>query len=202
MNTLHLHIGKKMASPHSSSKGVLSDRGEAINTLHLYIGKKVKRIKIQVYAVLVLLLTVPYGCHKTDRLNTFEKHVAIPGYLWNYAFHPSFDVDITDTSARYNIYVTIRHTNDYPFSNLWVLITSDYSGEKPITQRVELPLADREGRWLGSGIDNIYDQRISIQQNARFNKTGLYHFSFEQNMRVDDLPHVMSVGLRIEKIAP
>lgn len=169
-----------------------------MNILHLHIGKK--KCSLSVYAAFLLLCIIPYGCRKMDRLNTFEQHVAIPGYNWNYAFHPSFKVDINDTAARYNIYVTIRHTNDYPFSNLWLLITSNYSGEKPRTQRVELPLADREGRWLGSGIDNIFDQRISIQQNARFNKKGIYHFSFEQNMRIDDLPHVMSVGLRVEKI--
>lgn len=161
-----------------------------------------KRGSVKVYTTFLLLSASFYSCHKADRLNDFEKHVAIPGYTWNYAFYPSFEVNITDTSARYNIYVTIRHTNDYPFSNLWLLITSNYSGAKPKTQRVELPLADREGRWLGSGIDNIYDQRIPIQQNARFDKPGIYHFSFEQNMRVDNLPHVMSVGLRIEKITP
>lgn len=147
----------------------------------------------------MMLISLLWGCQKTDRLNVFEKHISIPDYQWNYSFHPAFAFDISDTSALYNIYVTIRHTNDYPFSNLWLLISSNYSGEKPKTQRVELPLADREGKWLGSGIDNIFDQRILIQQNARFNRPGSYHFSFEQNMRMDDLPHVMSIGLRIEK---
>ncbi|MGH2642846.1 MAG: gliding motility lipoprotein GldH [Chitinophagaceae bacterium] len=171
-----------------------------MKTLYLYIVTHVKKNSIPVYAAFLLLLAMPYGCRQTDKLNTFDRHVPIPGYTWNYAFHPSFEVNITDTAARYNIYVTIRHTNDYPFSNLWLLISSNYAGEKPKSQRVELPLADREGRWLGSGIDNIFDQRISIQQNARFNNRGIYHFSFEQNMRLDDLPHIMSVGLRIEKI--
>lgn len=168
----------------------------------LYIKRREPEFPKRVLFILCILFSFLNSCRQSDRLNVFEKHVPIPGYRWNYSFHPSYEVEITDTAALYNIYVTIRHTNDYPFSNLWLLISSGYSGEKPKTQRVELPLADREGRWLGSGIDNIFDQRILIQQHARFNKPGTYQFSFEQNMRMDNLPHIMSIGLRVEKNIP
>jgi len=153
----------------------------------------------------LILLTALYslsaiGCQNVNNLNTYEKHVAIPAYSWNYGFRPSFVVAISDTAARYNIFVTLRHTNAYPFSNLWLLISTNFAGEKPSTHRVELPLADKQGRWLGSGMDDIFEHRIPIQQHARFDKAGSYHFSFEQNMRINPLPHVMSVGLRIEKV--
>jgi gliding motility-associated lipoprotein GldH len=88
----------------------------------------------------------------------------------------------------------------YAFSNLWLLVTSAYEGVRPKTSRVELPLADREGRWFGSGIDGVFEHRIPIQQNARFDKAGTYHFSFAQDMRVNPLAGIMSVGLRVEKI--
>ncbi len=141
------------------------------------------------------------GCVQEAKLNIYQKNISIPGYNWDYDFHPSFQFKITDTAARYNIFVTVRHTNAYPYSNLWLLIYSNYSGVKPKSKRVELPLADKEGRWLGSGMGDIYEHRIPIQENARFSKTGVYHFSFEQNMRLNPLPNIMSVGLRIEKIA-
>jgi gliding motility-associated lipoprotein GldH len=83
-----------------------------------------------------------------------------------------------------------------------LLISSNYEGVKPKTQRVELPLANKEGKWLGSGMGDIFEHRIPIQQNARFDKQGMYHFSFEQNMRLNPLPHIMSVGLRVEKAGP
>lgn len=139
------------------------------------------------------------SCNQWDTLRVFEKNVQVPGYEWSYNFRPSFTVEITDTAATYNIYVTLRHTEAYPFSNIWLLITTEFPGEKPQTRRVELPLADVTGKWLGSGMDDIYEHRIPIQQNALFNKPGSYHFSFEQNMRQNPLPHVMSVGLRVEK---
>jgi gliding motility-associated lipoprotein GldH len=51
-------------------------------------------------------------------------------------------------------------------------------------------------------VDDIYEHRIPIQQNAIFPKPGLYRFTFEQNMRQNPLPEMLSVGLRIEKAAP
>ena len=159
-------------------------------------------IRIILYGIpAICFITMISGCGFHSQLDVYEKHVTIPGYSWNYNFHPSFSVYIKDTAATYSIFVTIRNSNDYAFSNIWLLISSGKDSEKPKVQRVELPLADKEGRWLGSGMDGIYDHRIPIQEHARFDKSGAYNFSFEQNMRTNPLPHIMSVGLRIEKIS-
>ena len=60
------------------------------------------------------------------------------------------------------------------------------------------------GKWLGDGLGDIWD--IQCQFKAiRFNKDGLYRFEIEQAMRygelakIDNLPGVMEIGLRIEK---
>lgn len=134
-----------------------------------------------------------------EKLDTFQKNKPIPDKAWTYQYHPSFEVNITDTAALYNIYVTLRHTNAYPFSNLWLMISLQGPRDSVKTNRVELPLADASGKWLGSGMDDIYDHRIPIQQNARFDTTGTYRFTFEQNMRINPLPDVLSVGLSVEK---
>lgn len=147
----------------------------------------------------ILTLILLTSCVHKARLGTYQKSIPIPDYSWSYDFQPSFSVEITDTAARYTISVTVRHTNEYPFSNLWLQVSSNYSGVKPKTRRVELPLADKQGKWIGTGMDDIFEHRIPIQQNARFNKTGVYHFSFKQDMRMNPLPHVMGIGLRIEK---
>lgn len=148
------------------------------------------------------LLLLSSGCVQEAKLNVYQKIVPIPNHKWGYDFKPSFTFNIKDTTARYNIFITLRHTNQYPYNNLWLLIYSHYEGIKPKSKRVELPLADKTGKWLGSGMGDIFEHRIPIQQNARFNQRGVYHFSLEQNMRINPLPHVMSVGLRIQRIAP
>lgn len=156
------------------------------------------------FFILLCCVLLWASCGSWDHLRVYEKNVEIPGYKWAYDFKPQFDVNITDTLSSYNIYVTIRHTNAYRFSNIWLLVHTfpPASADSMQTRRVELPLANTEGRWLGSGMDDIVEHRIPIQQNARFDKVGMYHFSFEQNMRLNPLPYVMGVGLRIEKANP
>lgn len=135
------------------------------------------------------------------KMDTYEKNLDIPGHEWSYAYKPVFEVTVQpqDTAYVYNIYVNVRHKDSYPFSNIWLQVHTQFPGEKPVTQRVELPLADNSGKWLGSGLDGIYEHRIPIQQKAIMNKPGTYKFTFEQNMRQNPLPDIMNVGLRIEK---
>lgn len=139
---------------------------------------------------------------KPPKLDVYEKNLEIPGHEWSSDYKPSFEIKILpeDTAWLYNIYVNIRHTDAYPYSNIWLLIGTQYPGDSiPKEQRVELPLADVTGKWSGTGIDDIFEHRIFIQQQATFNIPGTYKFTFEQNMRQNPLPDVMNVGVRIEK---
>ncbi len=142
------------------------------------------------------------SCRGWDTLRVYEKNMEIPGYSWNDRFTPSFDVAVPDSSSYYNLYIIIRHTDSYRYSNLWLLITSTYPGQSPKTSRVELPLADQDGRWLGVSMDDVVSQRVPILQQSSFSRPGLYHFSLVQDMRQNPLPHVMSIGLRLEKTGP
>ena len=145
------------------------------------------------------LLLILSSCNHWDQLRVYEKNIGIPHYAWLDTFNPTYTVNITDTNSRYNIYVTLRHTDAYRFSNIWLQITTQFPSAQPLKERVELPLARQSGKWLGSGMDGIYSHRILIQQNAIFNKIGTYHFTFHQDMRDNPLQQVMDVGLRIEK---
>lgn len=64
---------------------------------------------------------------------------------------------------------------------------------------VELTLADPSGKWLGSGMGDIWDNRVLFKQQFRFPEKGTYIFTLEQAMRIDPLPQIMDVGIRIEK---
>lgn len=156
------------------------------------------------YAAVWLIVGVYFlcsGCVNSMQLDVYQKSISIPDYAWDYDFKPSFAFEIKDTTARYSLYITLRHTNQYPYSNLWLLVHSNYEGVKPKSKRVELPLANIEGKWFGTGTGDIFEHRIPIQQNVRFDKIGTYYFKLEQDMRIHPLPDVMSVGLRVEKIS-
>jgi len=134
-----------------------------------------------------------------DTNRVYEENTDIPKYIWNLDFKPAFNVSIADTSLLYNIYVNVRHTKFYPNSNLWMLITTQFPDGKKSEKRVELTLAGKEGKWLGDCLGDICDIKLPIQQNAFFDQPGNYSFQYAQIMRTDNLPFVMSLGLRIEK---
>ncbi len=134
--------------------------------------------------------------------HVFDENVPVKDYQWYYKDTAAFEVNIQDTVAAYNIYVNIRHNGSYAFSNLWIFVHTQKPGGPWERKRVELPLADKTGRWYGANMSDVYDQQIPIQYKAQMPRKGLYRFVLEQNMRVDPLENVMAVGIRLEKAKP
>ena len=132
----------------------------------------------------------------------YQAHEGIPKTAWAYTYKPAFEFDIADTAARYGAYFLMRHTDAYPFSNLWLWVETTAPGDStPQRVRLEVPLAEKNGRWLGRGTGSIWEHRAPLTPNGtmRFPKAGRYTVSFEQAMRTNPLPEVLQVGLRVEK---
>jgi len=83
---------------------------------------------------------------------------------------------------------------------LWVYIKApgDSTSKK---ERINIPLAEATGKWLGRGMGEIWEQRMPIDlgDSIKFNKQGTYEISLEQNMRINPLPEILHVGFRLEK---
>ncbi len=140
------------------------------------------------------------SCMQSD---VYEKNVALPSTKWNESNKPSFTFDITDTVASYTMSLTMRHTDAYSYSNIWLNVTTTPPNEKTgTTVKIEVPLAQPDGKWLGRGMNEIWEHRMPLSRNGEaiyFKKKGVYTIQLEQIMRVNPLPEVMSVGVRLEK---
>lgn len=154
--------------------------------------------KIFIFSVLTVVFLS--GCMPSPH---YQKNVTIPQNEWSYNYQPAFEVEIKDTAALYNLYFIIRHTDAYPFSNIWMWIHTLNPGDSVFQKtRIEIPLAETSGKWLGRGMGEIWEQRMPITRDDApmiFQKPGTYRFKFEQNMRVNPLPEILQIGLRIEK---
>lgn len=149
-----------------------------------------------ILAVLIILFL--FSCEESG---LFQKVVFMPKQEWSYDYKPSFSFDIKDTSSAYQVYFLIRHSDAYEYNNIWINVSGQMPGESAInSNRFEIPLATAN-RWLGSGMDDLFDHRVLLYKNAvRFMKPGTYTITIAQDMRVDPLKHVLNVGLRLEKI--
>lgn len=134
-----------------------------------------------------------------DPDRVYEKNIRIPEGIWHQDNIINFDLAIEDTISAYNLYINVRNANLYPMSNLYLFITTTAPSGHSIKDTVEVVLADEKGKWLGSGLGDIWDLQQAYKKNIRFAQKGKYSFEYEQAMRMERLPFIMDVGLRVEK---
>ncbi len=146
----------------------------------------------------LLLIFVLTGCGK---INVFEKNVHIPLQTWSYGYKPSFTFTISDTTATYNVYIVLRHTDAYKYNNLWLSLGSQAPGDSMLFQNINLQLANDQMGWDGTGMDDIYEVRKNITPGpVPFKRAGNYTFTIAQIMRENPLLHILDVGVRVEKL--
>ena len=110
--------------------------------------------------------------------------------------------EITDTSQVYEMQVAIRQTNTYSFYNLYFIseILND-QGRRLKKAEAEAILYDaKSGKPKGSGLGDMYSHSYTIFKNLKFPKSGNYRIRLQQNMRMDTLEGVVSVGASLIKI--
>jgi len=152
--------------------------------------------------LIAFLLVCFNACSPVD---LYEKTKPIPGHAWKSSFVPGFDFTIKDTTVAYELFLVLRHNDKYNYNNIWLNIKVKSPGsDSVISFRADKKLATDEKGWLASGMDDIYEHRISlvkelVENNVSLKKPGDYSFSIAQIMREDPLLHVYDVGLRIEK---
>lgn len=148
--------------------------------------------------VLLLAVAVLVELTSCDGRKVYEEYVEVENYVWNSSSPLRYEFEITDTASLHDIYINVRHANQYPYSNLWLFINSwAPSGQKAV-DTVECVLADEHGKWVGSGLGDIWDTQILWKKNVRFAVPGKYHVEYNQAMRIDDLVGIMDMGLRVE----
>ena len=110
-----------------------------------------------------------------------------------------FEIDVQDTINTYNVYINIRNTTDYQYSNLYLFIKTVFPNNYIAVDTAEIFLADIKGNWLGNGFGANKDSQVLFRKNGRFARKGVYHISLEQAMRDTKLYGIKSIGIRIER---
>jgi len=155
-------------------------------------------------SAILLLIPVIFFFSACTEINLYEKHAAIPAHEWQTDYKPQFTFEIKDTTAVYDVMLILRHTEKYGYNNIWLKLTIQPPNDSSKTIRIEKTLATNKDGWLATAMDDIYDHRISInnelaENNVSFKTPGEYTFTLQQDMREDPLLHVMNAGLRVEK---
>lgn len=150
--------------------------------------------KLKILLFLGLFGIAAAGC---DTNNLVDVNAGMPKRNWTYVNKIQADVDVKDISKAYTVYFKLRHTAEYRYSNIFVLLRIKDPHQKTVTRRFEFKLAQADGQWLGSGSGNLYTYKLALLENYRFPEVGKYAFEIEQNMRDNPLKEVSDVGLAV-----
>ena len=140
----------------------------------------------------LLLLT---SCQRPAVYSEFRE-MPVSGWHQDSVLH--YVVPVSDTLSTYDIQLSVRHTTQYPYQNLWMFITEWQDSTCILSDTVECYLADDRGRWLGSGI-NTYEMPLIYTTHHRFPHAGDYTFTLQQGMRTEELRGIRDIGLKIIK---
>lgn len=143
--------------------------------------------------IFIFVLLFLYSCKKPffQDMKTFSE------LQWHMDSMVKFNINIQDTLQLYDFYVLIRHTNEYPYQNLYCFVTSLYPGDIMRCDTVNFILADDQGKWLGRKSGKFYDDEILISRKVRFETPGVYSFEFLQAMRDTILHGIHSFGIKL-----
>ena len=131
----------------------------------------------------------------------YENTVDVPKGLWNKSNTLKYSIPVTDTIAYYNIILSMRNNNNYPYSNICLFV--DTRSPKGIAKRdtIELELCDDKGKWYGKGLGGIWQNKVYFKKNIRFPNSGIYIIGITQAMRDENLEGIIDTGIKIEQFS-
>jgi gliding motility-associated lipoprotein GldH len=146
----------------------------------------------------LLLAFLILGCGGNELVNERQSMGEI-GWIQKNKFEIPFQ--ITDTSQVYDLQVAIRQTNMYSFYNLYFISEIMNEEDKSIKRaEAEAIFYDaKSGKPKGSGLGDMYSHSYTIFKNLKFPKSGTYRIRLQQNMRMDTLEGIVSVGASLIK---
>ena len=155
-------------------------------------------MKYLIHSLALLFIMFLTSC---DPDMVYDQYSQTGNGMWRWQDAKEFEIDITDTVSLNNIYLQVRHTVEYPLSNLYMFVHIKGPSGQLLKDTVNLVLATPDGKWTGRGASNLKEVRLLYRKNSKFSQSDTYTFTLEQGMRNPELP-VTDLGIRIERINP
>lgn len=137
----------------------------------------------------------------------FIQFEPIEDAAWKTTQKVTFKFNIQDTISPKNLFIHLRNTSDYPFSNIYLITTLSFPDQTKIIDTLQYEMADASGKFLGKGITDIKESKLFYKEKKIFPKSGNYQLQVCQAMRkigevkpLQELTGVQDIGFSIEKV--
>ncbi|WP_320816064.1 gliding motility lipoprotein GldH [Flavobacterium sp.] len=154
--------------------------------------------------VFILLVALTFISCDEDRV--FDKYENING-SWKKTDTINFSFEQNDTINPFNLFLNVRSNNDYPYNNLYLIVSLKQPDNLVKTDTLEYLMANPDGSLMGEGFSDVKESKLWYQEGFVFKKNGKYNISISQAVRetgevkgVENLKGIIDLGFRIEKI--
>ena len=147
--------------------------------------------------LIILIVFLALAC---DSSRVYEDYNDMDDAFWQIDSVQRFKFEIKDQELQYNLLASFRNASSYPFYNIYFQYSLKDSANKVLKEELkDFNLFDpKTGKPFGSGLGDVFDHTVSLEENYQFNYSGQYTLELKQFMRLDTLPFVLSVGARVE----
>ena len=159
------------------------------------------RIKNSLLCFLLALLII--SC---DKKSVFDEYKSV-GNAWNRDSIITFKLPKLESEKNYNLFVNVRDNNDYPFDNLFLIVSLEQPNKKVVVDTLEYKMANPDGTLMGDGFSDIKESKLFYKEKVAFKLKGDYKVHIQQAVRqtgkvsgVDDLKGITEVGFRVESL--
>ena len=130
----------------------------------------------------------------------------VPQSGWPIEEVVTFQIPQQDSLASYNLFINLRNTHDYEYNNLWLISQIKFPQGKVVTDTLQYRMAIADGSFLGSGSNDVYENKLWLKERFRFRESGTYQLALKHAMRKTgevkgdvQLKGILEVGYSIEK---
>ena len=138
-----------------------------------------------------------------DKKRVFDEYKSV-GSAWHKDSIITFDLPVLDSTKRYNLFVNLRDNNNYPFNNLFLIVSLEMPNGFTKVDTLEYQMANPDGTLLGNGFTDIKESKLYYREGVKFR--GKYKVYIKQAVResgkipgVQELEGITDVGFRIEQ---
>lgn len=145
------------------------------------------------------------GLTSCDSNRVFDEYKSVPNQ-WHKDSIIQFSINPQDSIKPYNLFINIRNTNDYKFSNLFLIVEMNTPHGKGVIDTLEYIMAKPNGEFLGTGFSDVKENKLWYKEGIVFSEAGEYVVKIQHAMRkngnvkgVENLEGITDVGFRIEQ---
>lgn len=139
-----------------------------------------------------------------DKKGVFDEYKSV-GNAWHKDSIVSFDLPKMDSSKKYNLFLNIRDNKDFPFDNLFLIVSMEQPNHKVNVDTLEFKMANPDGSLMGNGFTHVKESKLYYKENFIFSQKGTYKVHIQQALRetgkvpgVERLKGITEVGFRVE----